>query len=74
MGSLGITEIILILLMLVLPVWVFWRICAKAGYPGAMAQLLLIPVANLVLLGILAFGDWPIHRRMRDAGIPPDAV
>lgn len=32
-----------------------WRIFEKAGYAGALSLLLLIPVANLVILGIVAW-------------------
>ena len=44
-------------------IFCWWRICTKAGYSGAMALLMLIPgLGPLILLCILAFGDWPIHR------------
>jgi hypothetical protein len=44
----------------------FWRICSKAGYPGALALLILVPVANLGLLFFLAFGRWPIEQRLEE--------
>ena len=51
------------LAILVFFVWCWWRICTKAGYNGAMARLMLIPgLGPLILLAILAFGEWPIHR------------
>jgi energy-converting hydrogenase Eha subunit B len=38
----------------------YWRICAKAGYSGAMSLLVLLPgVGAAILMCILAFGDWP---------------
>jgi hypothetical protein len=40
----------------------FWRIFAKAGFPGALALLMLVPVANLIMLFILAFMEWPALR------------
>ena len=40
-----------------------WRICAKAGYPGWLGLLALVPVANLLLLYFLAFAEWPLERR-----------
>ncbi len=59
--------------MLVIPVWgilallgwIGWRICAKTGYSGALGLLMLVPVANLVLLLVLAFGSWPIEEELR---------
>jgi len=43
----------------VIPVW---RICQRAGYPGWLGILILIPVANLLLLYFIAFADWPIEK------------
>lgn len=53
------------ILLLVSLVWVipFWRIVAKAGYPGALALLGLIPGVNLILLWIFAFVRWPVESR-----------
>ena len=36
-----------------------WRICQRAGYPGFMGLLILIPLLNLALLYFLAFANWP---------------
>jgi hypothetical protein len=41
----------------------FWRICEKAGYPGIVALLVFIPGVNLVFLYWLAFSDWPSLRK-----------
>jgi len=50
----------------VLALWVIaWaKIFFKAGYrhPVALALLMLIPIANFVLLCLLAFSKWPIQR------------
>ncbi|MFV8836679.1 hypothetical protein [Aquisalimonas sp.] len=43
----------------------FWRICRKAGYPGGLSLLILIPLVNLVFLYFLAFSQWPAHRTFR---------
>lgn len=37
----------------------FWHICKKAGYSGALALLMLIPLVNLGLFYFLAFAKWP---------------
>ncbi|PSQ68446.1 MAG: hypothetical protein BRD29_03890 [Bacteroidetes bacterium QH_2_67_10] len=70
----GIFEILILLVVFVIPVWFFWRIFAKAGYSGAWSLLLPVPFANLIVLGMLAFGDWPIHRKMREADVQPPAA
>lgn len=51
------------LIIAALLVWPFWRICEKAGYPGLMALLVLIPVVNLIFLYWFAFSDWPNMKR-----------
>lgn len=43
---------------------VYWKIFSKAGYSGAMSLLMLVPIANLIALCILAFGEWPIYREL----------
>jgi len=42
-------------------VFIFWRILTKAGFAGPLALLLLIPgLGQLILLCILAFGEWKV--------------
>jgi hypothetical protein len=43
----------------VIPVVAFWRICSKAGFPGQLGLLMLVPLANIVLLLYLAWAEWP---------------
>jgi carbon starvation protein CstA len=45
--------------------WAYCRIFAKAGYPWALGLLMLVPIANIVMPLVLAFGDWPIQRELR---------
>ena len=63
----GGTEIIVILLITlfvsvgvsILTVLPFWKICSRAGFPGALSLLMLVPVANIVLPFYIAFAKWP---------------
>ena len=60
-AELGIIVIVLFLsaigaLLTVIP---FWKICSKAGFPGALSLLLLVPIANIVLPFYVAFAQWP---------------
>lgn len=56
------------LLIVVLYLWLFYRIFKKAGYSGWMSLLNLIPyVGSIIVLFMLAFGDWPALRN-RGAG------
>jgi hypothetical protein len=57
----------MMLLIAALAILPAWRICSKAGYPGWLALLFLLPIANLVLLYFLAFAEWPLERRAANA-------
>ncbi len=54
---------------LILVVWLaifivpLWRIVSRAGFPGALALLAIIPLLNIVLLWVFAFVKWPIERK-----------
>ena len=37
----------------------------KAGYSWALGLLMLIPIANIIMIFVLAFGDWPVRRELR---------
>lgn len=73
MGLPGGPEIVVIMvisvattLVVVLP---FWFICRKAGFPGVLSLLMLVPVANIVLPFYLAFADWPALKTTPE-GVP----
>ena len=55
----------LILVFMALAVWLHCRIFAKAGYNWAFGLLILVPLGQLIILLILAFGQWPIHQQMQ---------
>jgi hypothetical protein len=62
-GLPGLIELLVVGMMLcVVAVFVvlpFWFIFKKAGFPGALSLLMLVPVVHLVMLFFLAFADWP---------------
>lgn len=41
--------------LVVLIIVSMWRIFEKAGYAGALSLLIMIPIANLIILGIVAW-------------------
>ena len=75
----GVAEIVIILLFMVFGVigallWVipFWKICTKAGFPGPLALLMLVPIANVILTFYIAFAEWPALRQGQvGPGAPP---
>jgi hypothetical protein len=55
--GLGGQEILILLLCLLVVVYPFWQIFAKAGYPGWLSLGMLLPLVNLILLFFLALSD-----------------
>ena len=63
MFGLGGIELLLLLSVLVLLfIWPMWRICAKAGFPGALGLLVVIPGGIVLLLLFLSLVEWPALR------------
>jgi len=60
-------------LMALLTVLPFWKICAKAGFPGALSLLMLVPIANIILPFYIAFADWPALRQAQPSPMNPPA-
>ena len=61
-AELGIIVIVLLsaglgALVTVIP---FWKICDKAGLPGPLSLLMLVPIANIILPFYIAFAQWPV--------------
>ena len=65
-NGIGVPEIFVLFILSVfagiLPVIAFWKICDKAGFPGPLGLLMIIPLANIILPLYLAFTDWPALR------------
>ena len=58
MFGLSVPEVLVLAMGLVLE-WLAWRICSKAGLPGPLGLVALIPAGLVVLLFLLALVDWP---------------
>ena len=55
----------IILLIMVLMVYVYCRIFSKMGFCWALGLLMFVPIANIIMLFVLAFADWPVLRELR---------
>jgi UPF0716 family protein affecting phage T7 exclusion len=53
------------LIVAVIKVLIFCKIFSKAGYCWALGLLMFVPIANIIMPFVLAFGDWPIQKEMR---------
>ena len=48
-----------LLILAIIDILPFWRIFKRAGYPGPIGLLAIIPFAGIVLLYVLAFAPLP---------------
>jgi len=59
---------LILVVMVAVFIWIYWRIFQKAGYNGALALLNLMPgFGSLICILILAFGRWPIEDQLAAA-------
>ena len=67
----GLIEILGIIAVVALGILVtvipFWKICSKAGFPGPLALLMAVPIANIILPFYIAFSEWPV---LKQSNIP----
>jgi len=61
LGSLVLLAILIVhLLFALLLIVPTWRICARAGFSGALSLFHLVPViGSFIVMAILAFSTWP---------------
>ena len=64
-GAFFLLFVMLITLITVgIQILVFCKIFSKTGYSWALGLLMLVPIANLIMLFVLAFAEWPIEREL----------
>jgi hypothetical protein len=57
--GLGFLYFLLVAAFVALVVVAFWRIFSKAGFPGALSLLMLVPFVNVAAVAFLGFASWP---------------
>lgn len=67
------TIFIVFLVMMVVFIVPYFKIYQRTGQSGWMALLQFIPLINIIMLYILAFGNWPIEDEMRQLRMRNDA-
>lgn len=60
-GTVGIVVLVFLLLQLLINFMIFKR----TGMNPWLSLLMLVPIANFVMLLILAFTEWPVQRQVR---------
>ena len=61
--SSSIIQLIVLLVVFVLPVFLFGRVFTKAGFSWAWGLIAVIPIGYILLVLILAFAEWPIFKK-----------
>jgi len=57
--------IFIALVVAIITALIYCKIFSKAGYSWALGLLMLVPIANIIMPFVLAFGDWPILKELR---------
>lgn len=70
----GIPELFIILMVVGVVVWPFWRIFSRLGLPGPIALLMLLPFVNVLVIFFVAFTKWPIEARLQPPDLPSRQV
>lgn len=62
---------------IIIPIVAYWKILDKAGHPGPLALLFLLPFVGIIMLYWLALAEWPSLRKTSapaPVGFPPPPV
>ena len=70
-AGIGIVVLLFWLAFAVITIVAYCKIFSKAGYNWALGLLMLVPIVNLIVMLVLAFGDWPILKEMRSLKAQP---
>jgi len=54
------------IILAVIPIWFTWRALDRAGLAGPLALIGLIPLGIFIVLGILAFAEWPVLKQQAE--------
>ena len=57
--------LIVLAVTIVLTAVIWCKLFSKAGYHWTRGLLMLVPIANIIMPFILAFGEWPIQKELQ---------
>ena len=65
--SIGLPELLVLLFVVGVVLIPFWKIFSKAGYPGIMSIMMLVPLLNIIMVFFLGFAEWPVLKELAAA-------
>jgi hypothetical protein len=66
MGTIGSSELILILFIFGIIIIPFWKIFQKAGFSPLLSLLIFVPGINILAIFYLAFAEWPSLKKNQE--------
>ncbi len=57
--------LIILFIVATIKTWIYCMVFHKAGYCWAWGLFMLVPIANIIMPFVLALGDWPVRRELR---------
>jgi hypothetical protein len=64
MRNLGFPELLVLLGLICLIILLFWKIFKKAGFPGILGLVMIVPILNLIVTFWFAYTEWPVLREL----------
>jgi hypothetical protein len=64
-AAMGVTIAIVVLVSVAVTVLIWFMIFNRTGMNPWLSLLMLVPIANFVMLIVLAFNEWPVQRELR---------
>jgi magnesium-transporting ATPase (P-type) len=58
--------LMLSLIVVIIKAVIYCKVFSKAGYHWALGLLALIPILNIIMPFVLAFGQWPIRMELEE--------
>ena len=58
-------RVLALLVIVPLKLLISCMVFRKTGYSWALGLLMIVPIVNILMILLLAFGDWPVRRELR---------
>jgi hypothetical protein len=59
---------LIFIVLVMIPYWMIWK---KAGFSPWLSLLMLVPLANFIMLYVLAFSEWKVVPVSQATALPP---